>query len=153
MEYNITRSKRKTTSLTVDNKGVVQVRTSFFMKEKEILEFIKRNEKWIQKQQLKVTNAPKAVELSDADIKQLKQKAKEYIPQRVAVFEKLMDVTAKNVKINSAKTRWGSCSAQNSLNFSFRVMLLPPELIDFIVIHELCHIKQHNHSDKFYKEM
>ena len=61
-----------------------------------------------------------------------------------------MQLTPSAVKINSAKTRFGSCSAKNSLNFSCRVMIYPPEIIDYVIVHELAHIKHHNHSRAFY---
>lgn len=82
-----------------------------------------------------------------------KQKANEYILKKVICFSNIMNVKASSVKITSAKTRWGSCSGKNNICFSYRVMCLPPDIIDYIVVHELAHIKQHNHSNMFYNEI
>ena len=81
----------------------------------------------------------------------LRALAKEYIPKRVEYYSKVMGVTPAAVKINSAKTRFGSCSAKNSLNFSLYLMLYDKAAIDYVVVHELCHITVKNHSAEFYR--
>lgn len=88
-----------------------------------------------------------------AVIKFLKKKANDYLLQRVICFSNIMNVKPLNIKITSAKTRWGSCSGKNNICFSYRVMCLTPDIIDYIVVHELAHIKQHNHSIRFYNEI
>ncbi|MFT3952196.1 MAG: SprT family zinc-dependent metalloprotease [Oscillospiraceae bacterium] len=79
--------------------------------------------------------------------------AKRFLTERVAHFQKIMGVTVANLKINSAKTRWGSMSANKNVNFSWRLILAPDEIIDLVVVHELAHIKQMNHSDKFWTQV
>ena len=59
------------------------------------------------------------------------------------------DLEYKNIKITSAKTRWGSCSSKKTLNFTFRLIMAPTETIDYVIIHELAHLKEMNHSKKF----
>lgn len=76
--------------------------------------------------------------------------AKEYIPQRVAYFSEIMGLKPNMVKINSAKTRWGSCSGRGNLNFSWMVMMASNEAIDYVVIHELAHLQEMNHSPNFW---
>ena len=61
-----------------------------------------------------------------------------------------MNVTPIAVKVNSAKTRWGSCSGRNSINFSWRLIMADDDVIDYVIVHELAHIKEHNHSDRFW---
>ena len=68
-------------------------------------------------------------------------------------YSKIIGVTPIDIKITSATTRWGSCSGKNSLCFPFRISLLPTELIDYIVVHELIHIRVKNHSKRFYREV
>ena len=77
--------------------------------------------------------------------------AKAYIYQRVVFFAKQMNVSPTNIRITSAKTRWGSCSGKNSVNFSWRLIMADDKTIDYVIIHELAHIKQHNHSSNFWK--
>lgn len=92
-------------------------------------------------------------ELSDEDIIRLKSMAKDIIPERVGYYAKLMGAKPTGVKITSAKTRFGSCNAKNGLCFSYILMLYPKEAIDYVVVHELAHTFEHNHSQSFYKKV
>ena len=89
-------------------------------------------------------------ELDKSEVEELKKKAWEYIPTRVEYFAKIMGVTPSNVSINQAKTRFGSCSSKKRLNFSCNVMRYPSEAIDYVIVHELAHIKELNHSKRFW---
>jgi len=89
-------------------------------------------------------------EIKDMVIKLYKQIAKEYIKERVIDFAEKMNVNPTAIRITSAKTRWGSCSGKNSVNFSWKLIMADDETIDYVVVHELAHIKQHNHSKKFW---
>ena len=80
----------------------------------------------------------------------LRKEAKLYIPKRVMEFANQYKLKVTGIKINSAKTRWGSCTGLNSLNFSLHLMQLPTELIDYVILHELAHIVHKNHSSNFY---
>ena len=79
-----------------------------------------------------------------------KKLAERYIEVYLPDIAKRMDVSPKAVKINSARTRWGSCSGKNSLNFSWRLIMADEETVEYVIIHELSHIKEHNHSDRFW---
>ena len=79
-----------------------------------------------------------------------KSLAKKYMPDRVNHWAKIMNVSPMSVKITSAKTRWGSCSTKNTVNFSWRLILASPKAIDSVVVHELAHMTEHNHSEKFW---
>ncbi len=92
-------------------------------------------------------------QLFEADIKALAKKAKDYIPKRAAMYAETMGVSYGRISIRCQKTRWGSCSNKGNLNFNCLLMLTPPEVIDSVVVHELCHRKEMNHSDKFYAEV
>ncbi len=80
-----------------------------------------------------------------------KQKALEYISERVKFFQKQFNLLARGVRISSARQRWGSCSPENKLAFSFRLVMMPPEVIDYVIVHELMHIREKNHSSRFWK--
>lgn len=76
--------------------------------------------------------------------------AKSLLTNKVIEYAKQMNVNPTAVKVNSAKTRWGSCSGKNSLNFSWRLCMAEDDVIDYVVVHELAHIKEHNHSKSFW---
>lgn len=80
-----------------------------------------------------------------------KKKAKQHLRQRVDFFSQAFNLRAKTVKITSAEKRWGSCSADDYLSFSFRLIMAPPDIIDYVIVHELMHIKEKNHSAAFWK--
>jgi predicted metal-dependent hydrolase len=82
-----------------------------------------------------------------------KKKAREYINHHVDFFSREIGVLPRKIKITSAEKRWGSCSADDNLSFSFRLIMAPPDIIDYVIVHELIHIKEKNHSAAFWKLM
>ncbi|MCR4594955.1 MAG: M48 family metallopeptidase, partial [Clostridiales bacterium] len=94
-----------------------------------------------------------AVSLTEEELRLLTKRAKAYIPQRVQLYAKLMDVSYGRISIRTQKSRWGSCSSKKNLNFNCLLMLTPIEVIDSVVVHELSHLRQMNHSKKFYEEI
>ncbi|MCL2771932.1 MAG: M48 family metallopeptidase [Oscillospiraceae bacterium] len=83
-------------------------------------------------------------------VKIYKDTAKLIVRNKVSEYEKHMNVSPVAVKITSAKTRWGSCSGRNSINFSWRLVMADDDVIDYVVVHELAHIREHNHSSRFW---
>jgi len=79
-----------------------------------------------------------------------KKKAHDFIHQRVDFFSRMLKLQPENIRITSAESRWGSCSGDNNLAFSFRLIMAPPVVIDYVIVHELMHIKEKNHSPKFW---
>lgn len=82
--------------------------------------------------------------------KRYRQAAKEYIPARVAYYHQFIPGNYRQVVIRDQKTRWGSCSSSGTLSFNYRLMLAPPAILDYVVVHELCHIHHMNHSADFW---
>jgi predicted metal-dependent hydrolase len=80
-----------------------------------------------------------------------KERALEIIFERVRQYSQQYNFTPKQVKISSAKTRWGSCSPNGTLNFTWRLVMAPLDVIDYVVVHELAHLRVKNHSSKFWK--
>lgn len=152
-EYKLVYSNRKSLSIEVNKNLEVIVRSPFFVSKKQIERFVSEREKWIESARQKIINRPKNtdINLSDEMIKKSKQKAKEILPNKVEYYSGLMDLYPTSIKITSAKTRFGSCSYKNSICFSYRLMLYPDDAIDYVVVHELAHIKYKNHSKNFYK--
>ncbi len=89
-------------------------------------------------------------QIKHALIKIYKLLAKRELNKKVIQFSKQLNLLPSTVKINSSRTRWGSCSSKGSINFSWRLMLADDALIDYVVVHELAHLKELNHSKKFW---
>lgn len=81
------------------------------------------------------------------------KKAKEKIPERTAYYARLMKEHYKEIRIKDQRTRWGSCSSKKNLNFSWRLIMAPPEVLDYVIVHELCHLKFMDHSDNFWNHV
>ena len=152
VDYMLIRSKRKTLSLSVSVEGGVVVRAGNRVSKREIDGFVEKHFDWLERQ-LKLVEERKLrfPELSDVEVTELKKAAREYLPKRVEYYAALMGVTPSGIKITSARKRFGSCSPNNSLCFSYLLMRYPPEEIDYVVVHELSHIIHKNHSKQFYK--
>lgn len=150
-EYTVIHSNRKTLSLQVDKNCNIIVRAPEYVSQNEIDLFMLSKKAWLEKAILSQRERKKAQkQYSESDIIALKNRAKQIIPEKVRFYSELMGVVPTAVKINSAKTRYGSCSGENSLNFSLYLMDKDERFIDYVVIHELAHIKHHNHSKAFY---
>lgn len=149
--YTLIRAKRRTMSLQLDRDGNAVVRAPYGVKKEFIDRFVAEHEGWLtsarEKQQARHLAHP---EPTDEERKALIARAKEYLPMRVDYWSGIMGLMPTGLKITSARTRFGSCSGKNSLCFSWRLMQYPPEAIDYVVVHELAHIRHHNHSPAFY---
>jgi len=147
-------SARKTLCLEVRREEGGVVRAPRRTPQKEIDAFVKAHEDWIaralQRTRQRQQNLPQYPE-SEAEIRRLKAKAAQVIPPKVDYYARFLGVTPGKVGITRAKTRYGSCSGKNSLNFSCFLMLFSDRAIDYVVVHELCHIKHKNHSKQFYE--
>lgn len=154
MEYKVIRSKRKTIALEVKPDGRIYVRAPKRMKDPDIAKFIASRTEWLTRALAKAAESRAAAEsagrLSAAEIDALKREAKRTIPARAAHYADLLGVTYGRVTIRMQKSKWGSCSAKGDLNFNCLLMLAPPKVLDSVVVHELCHRKEMNHSSRFY---
>ena len=159
MKVTIIKSRRKTIAIQVNSDLSVTVRAPYGVTEKYIEEFLNKNEVWISKQMNEIKVKKKSVESKNAEnvtldkIKALADQALEIISTRVEDFAKIIGVTYGNITIRNQKTRWGSCSSKGNLNFNCLLMFAPPEVLDYVVVHELCHRKQMNHSKAFWSEV
>ncbi len=153
----ITKSRRKTISLHIKPDGSVEMKAPVQMSKKQIQEFIDRKSDWLEKNLKAVQERNRKIAqnepLTAEDIHTLADKALETIPERVAYFAEIIGVNYGRITIRNQKSRWGSCSGKGNLNFNCLLMLAPPEVLDYVVVHELCHRKEMNHSQKFWKEV
>ena len=152
MEYKLIRSKRKTLSLEITENLEVIVRAPNRLSQKSIDDFVLSKSDWIdEKLKLVAKRVQNKKVYSSEDILHLKQKARAVLPVKIEFWSNKMRLYPRGVKITSAKKRFGSCSAKNSLCFSLYLFDYPDEAIDYVVVHELAHIKEHNHSKCFWK--
>ena len=154
MDYTLIRSSRRTMALEITRDGRLLVRAPQRAPQAVIDRFVASHADWIaahlEKQRQRAQSHPL---LTDDEIAALRQKARDILPGRVAHYAGRMGVTPTGVKITGAKTRFGSCSAKNSLCFSLYLMAYPDPAIDYVVVHELAHIRHKNHSPAFYAEV
>lgn len=160
IKIEIIRSSRKTLAIEIRPDMRVIVRAPYQASGSYIEQFISARADWIaehlrmQAQKNRQCNDALPVKkLSNNDIKKLADKACTCIPERVAHFAPLVGVTYGRITIRNQRTRWGSCSSRGNLNFNCLLMLTPPEVIDYVVVHELCHRKEMNHSGRFWNEV
>ncbi|MDO4812083.1 MAG: M48 family metallopeptidase [Eubacteriales bacterium] len=151
MSYQIIRSQRRTIALEVTRDAHVVVRAPLHASDEAVSAFVSAHEQWLSDAlERRIAHNAAHPELTVAERKSLITRAKTEIPQRVAYWSRIMALTPTDVKITSAKMRFGSCSAKNSLCFSWYLMQYPDSAIDYVVVHELAHIRHHNHSPAFY---
>lgn len=149
--YTLKRSGRKTLSVEITEKAEVIVRAPLRLPQREIDRFLESRLEWINTHlESRMRRLKSIPQLSDADIAELKERAKVFFPERTAYFSKIMRLYPTGVKITSAKTRFGSCSPSNGICFSWRLLIYPAPAIDYVVVHELAHIAHKNHGKAFY---
>ena len=151
MDYEIVYSGRKTISLCI-KEGMLVVRAPYGTKKQRIEKVISSHSEWIAKHIAgQVERNRKYENITDKDIENLRREAKRIIPLKAAYYANIMGLKYGRITITSAKTRFGSCSSKGNLSFSYRLMLYPDAAIDYVVVHELAHLIEMNHSPRFYK--
>ena len=151
IDYTLIRSARKTISIQLSLGGEVVVRAPNRMPKRDIERFLEEKRDWIEGHLRKLPEAqPK---LTDAELRELARRAKEVLPEITAYYALLVGVGYGRITIRAQRTRWGSCSAQGNLNFNCLLMLTPDNVMEYVVVHELCHRKEMNHSARFWAEV
>ncbi len=152
--YTVIRSDRRSVALQIKN-GELIVRAPRLMSEGQIARFVSDHEAWIEKHLTAARQRPSepAEVLSPEELRTLMERAKAHIPERVRHYAPLVGVSCGRITIRAQRSRWGSCSEKGNLNFNCLLMLAPAEVLDSVVVHELCHRKEMNHSPRFYAEV
>lgn len=155
-ELTIIRSERKTVAIQIKGTNII-VRAPRKSRDAEIMAFLRSKRSWIEKHYAAVAERQETLKCvtpyTAEEIHALAQKAVAVIPQRVKHYAELLGVDYGRITIRNQRTRWGSCSSNGNLNFNCLLMLMPEEIIDSVVVHELCHRKHMNHSTQFYAEI
>ena len=144
--------------MAAEIKGVkLIIRAPLFASDGDVQRFLLKNQKWIESHlaeaQAREEKKQSVHILTDEEIRLLAEKAKREIPLRVAYYAPIVGVTYGRITIRNQRSKWGSCSAAGNLNFNCLLMLAPPEVLDSVIVHELCHRKEMNHSKRFYSEV
>lgn len=158
MEYKLIRSARKTIAIQITPEAEVVVRAPKRCSKAAIDAFVREKEGWIQ-EHLRQTRA-RQEELkaqresqpawSEADYARARRLARTVFRQKATLYGDLMQVTFGGITVRDQKTRWGSCSGKGTLSFNWRLMLAPPAVLDYVVVHELCHLTHMDHSKAFW---
>lgn len=161
LEIQVIYSARRSLGLEVGTEGLVRVRAPKGTPDREIWRAVEEKKKWIVEHYLEMEARQRAVQEKGvpdyvkypALENKYRRAAKEKLGQRTAYFARLMGVSYGKVTVRAAKTRWGSCSGAGNLNFHWKLVLMPPEVLDYVVVHELAHRKEMNHSPAFWAEV
>ncbi len=153
MKIDIIRSKRKTLAVEIKRDLSVLVRAPLFVSEKEIRRFLAEKSAWIEKHinKMKAKQETTGAKLTQEELCALVTRAKDLIPKRVSYYADLIGTSYGRITIRKQVSRWGSCSGKGNLNFNCLLVLCPAEVLDYVVIHELCHRREMNHSQNFWR--
>lgn len=150
----IERSRRRSIVLSVNSKAEVILKVPYRTTNAEINRILSERQDWIRTHVARVrfarASADTLAPLTDEELRQLSHQATQYIPPRVVMYAERIGVSYGRITIRHQRTRWGSCSTKGNLNFNCLLMLTPPEVIDYVIVHELCHRKEMNHSTRFW---
>lgn len=157
VKIEVIKSNRKTIAIEIKSDASVLVRAPFFMRDAEIQKFVKEKERWITEHLQKVAERQQKTEhvqkLTMEEVNQLADLALDVIPKKVRYYADRIKVSYGRITIRNQKTRWGSCSGKGNLNFNCLLMLAPDEVINYVVVHELCHLIEMNHSKAFWQQV
>ncbi|MDO4741600.1 MAG: M48 family metallopeptidase [Eubacteriales bacterium] len=152
MEYILIRSQRKTVAIAFDKEGRLVVRAPMRLERARIEALLADKAELIEKHRLRRQKAEenRLPEPTEAEKRAYIAQAKRALPQLVESYAAVMGVRPCAVRITSAQTRWGSCSAKGNICFSWRLMRMPREFVEYVVVHELAHLREMNHSPRFW---
>jgi predicted metal-dependent hydrolase len=150
----VLRSKRRTLSLHIHPDGTLIVRAPRWAPDKAIERFVRQKSSWVQKTIQKTLEKGKRAQewrtqFAGTD-EFYRGQALAVFKERCAVYAERMGVSHGRIGISNASSRWGSCSARGRLRFNWRLVMAPLEVLDYVVVHELAHLKELNHSRRFW---
>jgi predicted metal-dependent hydrolase len=172
LEYNLVYSKRKTLGICIKAPGIIIVRAPMHLPKEQIEKSLKNKSKWIlQKLELlskidiasevklyeekfMITTPVKDEEIIKESMQLwYKQKAREIVIEKIEYYSKYFQLMPNSIKIKAQKTRWGSCTYKNDLALNYKLIMAPPDVLDYVVVHEMCHMEHKNHSKNFWNRV
>ncbi len=152
-DYTVIRSRRRTIALEITRQGTALVRAPLHAADSDIARFVDSHRAWLDKHLAARRSYMAAHPEPSAEQAALwRRQAAEQLPPLVCLWAQRMGVQPAGITITAARTRFGSCSGKNRLSFSLYLMAYPPDAIEYVVVHELAHIRHHDHSPAFYRE-
>ena len=149
--YNFKKSKRaKNLRLCVCSDASVVITMPRLFPKVLAKKFLIKQAGWVIKK-LEYYRKCEKIIFNKSDYSEKREKARKIILNKISALNRHYNFKFNKIAIRNQKTRWGSCSAKHNLNFNYKIIYLPPELQDYIIIHELCHLQEMNHSRKFWK--
>ena len=159
VDIEVRRSRRRSIGLEVRPDGSVILRVPNRLPKRDALAFLQTKEAWLRKCLDQVEERESFAEaaglepLTEDELSALTKAARAYFTEKCAWLAPVVGVDYGRISIRHQKTRWGSCSAKGNLNFNCLLMLAPEDVRDYVVVHELCHRKEMNHSNAFWAEV
>ncbi|MBP3926749.1 MAG: M48 family metallopeptidase [Clostridium sp.] len=150
--YNLIRASRKTMALKVSEDGTITVRAPYRMPVREADLFVESHRDWILSRMAAYERQRATKQTyTDEERKAGVELAKKAFSQKCRIFAAQMGVSYGRITVREQKTRWGSCSAKGNLNFNWKLVLMPEEVLDYVIVHELAHRREMNHSAAFWR--
>lgn len=153
MEYELQRRRgQRSIRICVRAGGWVRVSAGLSIPQSMIEKFVVHHQPWIERTRAKLSRVKPGL-LARRDRTEYlakKEEARGFVRARLEFFSRVYDVRWNRISIKDQGSQWGSCSCKRNLNFNYKIILLPPELADYIIVHELCHLKEMNHSARFW---
>jgi len=161
IRINIVRSQRRTLCLEIKPDLTINARIPHYLSDEEVQKFIEEKSGWVVAKYKQITERKEQEDIvaenrksyDAVTVQYYRKRAKEIITEKVRYYESRMDVKVNHITIREQKTRWGSCSTKGNVNFNWKLILMPEEILDYVIVHELAHLKEMNHSAEFWDEV
>lgn len=154
IEYSVRKHRRaKSLKIAISCDGNCMVTLPWRMSMWDAEKFIQQNSEWVlekMKAMKKIGRKSLFSRHNRQEYLRLREYARDFVTRRLEKYSEFYGFEYKSVAIRDQKTRWGSCSSKKNLNFNYKIMLLPQRHADYIIVHELCHLKEFNHSRRFW---
>ena len=151
--HQIVRSRRRSIALIITDDAKLVVRAPWRVPDEYIIQLVSKKRSWIERKLVEMADRPKPLSFTPQEKKRFKKEALVKIRERCALYAAITGYKPASVKITSAEKRWGSCGPKGTVNFSWRLILKPLPIIDYVVVHELVHLAERNHSRRFWDKV
>ena len=151
--HQIIRSRRRSLALIIDHAARLIVRAPLRLREEEIIRLVSQRSHWVERKVREISSRPRQTLIPQHEANEWKKVARQKIEARCRIFSGITGLWPKAIRISNARTRWGSCSTSGRVSFSWRLALFPDEIIDYVVVHELVHLAEPNHSRYFWEKV
>jgi len=141
--------------ISVHKNGVVVVTRPWYVSKRKAIHWTQQNMEWIAKQCAIYTQTKATTVTTKAkkQYHQYKEQARKRVNQKITYWNQYYNFSINRISIRNQRTRWGSCSSRMNININYKIIFLPDRLQDYLIVHELCHLAELNHSPRFWKRV